>query len=113
MQIGDEISTDNANCSIVITPLATPPGRKSVSEWLDRLNAQKTNESDLAMTAVKPRKDKAAKNKLQDRSQIEAPSMNNSFGFRASFGNCLEAKAVHQVCALFIIVFHLKYLFVY
>lgn len=37
------------------------------------------------------------RNCRHDRSQLEAASLSNSFGFQTSFGNCLEAKAVHQV----------------
>ncbi len=68
--------------------------------WLEKHKTRETDCIDLAMPVVKPIKifDKTAKNEQAgDRSQLEAPSLNNSFGFRVSFGNCLQAKAVHQV----------------
>lgn len=42
-------------------------------------------------------REEAANNKASERSELEMVSMNNSFGFRLSFGNFQEAKTVHQV----------------
>lgn len=78
----------------VLTPLCDPPSRRSVAQWLDEGNAPES----------------LKKRDLKDRSQLEAASLNNTFGFRASFGNCLEAKAVHQVLCIPPPFFFLKYL---
>lgn len=74
---------------IILTLLNDPPSRQSVMKWLEEEEEKKT----------KNKKDRI--NNQCDRSQLEAVSMNNSFGFRASFGNCVEAKAVHQVLLIF------------
>lgn len=99
----DEEILDDNNSPIVITPLAEPPSRKSVLEWLEsQKSCPLVSSSDLPKlpkTRVETKKKKDA----SDRSQLEAPSMNNSFGFRVSFGNCLEAKAVHKVTSINII----------
>jgi len=80
---------------IILTPVNDPPSRESVMKWLEDEEAKKTK-------IKKDRKDHQC-----DRSQLEAVSMNNCFGFRASFGNCVEAKAVHQVFFLLILFFKL------
>lgn len=58
---------------------------------LSSASLMESNDELKNLAKVKKQKDDG------DRSQLEAPSLNNSFGFRVSFGNCLEAKAVHQV----------------
>ena len=84
---------------IVLTPLDFSPSRESVTKWLQ--NRKMSNSfTDIAVTSSGKkgkRKNERTESQQKDRSQLEAPSMNNSFGFRVSFGNCLEAKAVHQV----------------
>lgn len=75
-----------------------PPSRQSVIKWLEEKKIR--DSSDVARSSVikTDALNKAARKiKAGDRSQLEAPSLNNSFGFRVSFGNCHEAKAVHQV----------------
>ena len=72
---------------VILSPLDRAPSTESVCQWLDK---RQTGE-DLSQ---------GKRNKPKDRSQLEAPSMNNSYGFRVSFGNCLEAKSVHQVINL-------------
>ncbi len=95
----DEVNFNEANLPVVLTSLTDPPSRQSVIQWLKEKNARES--SDVASSSeVKTTKqlERAEKQKKAfDRSQLEAASLNNSFGFRVSFGNCLEAKAVHQV----------------
>lgn len=71
-------------------------------KWLEE---KKIRESSDAVRPLDTKAlDKTARQtKAGDRSQLEAASLNNSFGFRVSFGNCHEAKAVHQVLINFVI----------
>lgn len=80
---------------IRITPVDEPPSRDTVRMWLEETMKKKTEEEKLSL-AIKNKK-----SNHHDRSQIEEASMNNSFGFKVSFGNCQEAKAVHQVSAVY------------
>lgn len=82
---------------IILTTLAEPPSRGSVVQWLKEKKAQESQSTLLGPKPPKEPNKEVKKKDACDRSQLEAPSMNNSFGFRVSFGNCLEAKAVHQV----------------
>jgi len=89
---------NEANVPVVLTSLAEPPSRQSVIQWLQEKKARES--SDVARSSVDQSKksDRAEKQiKAGDRSQLEAASLNNTFGFQASFGNCLEAKAVYEV----------------
>lgn len=69
---------------VILSPLDEAPSTKSVCQWLEKRQIEETLSQ-------------SKHSKPKDRSQLEAPSMNNSYGFRVSFGNCLEAKSVHQV----------------
>jgi len=76
--------TLGTNLPVILTPLDRVPTTESVYKWLEKRQIEET------LSQIKC-------NKPKDRSQLEAASMNNSYGFRVSFGNCLEAKSVHQV----------------
>ncbi|XP_059350922.1 DNA polymerase zeta catalytic subunit-like isoform X2 [Daphnia carinata] len=93
----DEISSNDAYVPIVLTPLSKPPSRQTVIKWLEEKQIQESSNVGKQSVIKTEALNKAArKAKAGDRSQLEAPSLNNSFGFRVSFGNCHEAKAVHQ-----------------
>ena len=85
------------NFPVILTPLDRAPSKESVSKWLESRSVSKaTMEETPSQKKCKKKQDNVQQN-VQHRSQLEAPSMNNSYGFRVSFGNCLEAKSVHQV----------------
>ena len=95
----DELNVYEANFPVVLTSLTEPPSRQSVIHWLEEKKVRES--SSEARSSEIPSQKKTDRverqNKASDRSQLEAASLNNSFGFRISFGNCFEAKAVHQV----------------
>jgi hypothetical protein len=95
------VNLNEANVTVVLTSLADPSSRQSVIQWLQEKKARES--SDVARSSVDQSKktDTAEKQiKADDRSQLEAASLNNTFGFQVSFGNCLEAKAVYQVYSI-------------
>jgi hypothetical protein len=92
------VNLNEANLPVVLTPLTDPPSRQSVIQWLKEKNARESSDVAKSSEVSTKKLERAERQKKAcDRSQLEAASLNNSFGFRVSFGNCLEAKAVHQV----------------
>jgi hypothetical protein len=101
------VNLNEANLPVVLTSLTDPPSRQSVVQWLKEKNARESSDVASSSEVTTKKRERAEKQKNAcDRSQLEAASLNNSFGFRVSFGNCLEAKAVHQVlnCLLYLLV---------
>ena len=83
--------------SIVLSPLKDPPSVASVKEWIRQQKTKEESEAAAKAAATSTGSTEGKREQAKkDRSQLEAPSMSNSFGFRVSFGNCQEAKAVHQ-----------------
>lgn len=86
--------SDGNNGLVRLTPFVEPPSRHAVSQWLESEKRNERKKPDRKKLYLESKK---GGSQVHDRSQIEQATMNNSFGFKVSFGNCHEAKAVHQV----------------